>query len=103
MKRAEYNEYLYIRFSLRKSEPGYGSVLTIRTDASPEYKHKLHELYTGLGYHPASVRVDTHFFDEKMRIHYIFGQKWEDNDGHKHPWTELYTPDERARFASALD
>ena len=93
MKRAEYNEFLYIRSNLKKYKPGYGAILTIRTDA----------FYTSLGFHPASVRVDKHFFDEKERVHYIFGQEWEDNDGNKHPWTELFTSEERARFAAALD
>ena len=103
MKRAEYNEFLYIRSNLKKYKPGYGAIVTIRTDASPEYKHKLDAFYTSLGFHPASVRVDKHFFDEKERVHYIFGQEWEDNDGNKHPWTELFTSEERARFAAALD
>ena len=102
MKRAEYNEFLSIRSTLKKLELGYGSVLTIRTDASTELKHKLDAFYTSLGFHPASVRVDNHFFDEKERIHYIYGQTWEDNDGNKHPWTELFTPQERMHFAAAL-
>jgi len=103
MKRAEYNEFLSIRSNLRKFQNGYGTILTIRTDASAELKHKLDALYTSLGFHPASVRVDKHFFDERERVHYIYGREWEDSNGHKHPWTELFTSEERARFAAALD
>ena len=103
MKREEYNEFLYIRSSLRKFTLGHGTTVTIRTDASPEYKHRLDTLYTGLNFHPASIRVDSRMYDDKERIIYIFGRTWEDNDGKEHPWTELYTPEERARFMAALD
>ena len=64
MKRAEYNEFLYIRSNLKKYKPGYGAILTIRTDASPEYKHKLDALYTSVGFHPASVRVEIEYLPE---------------------------------------
>ena len=103
MKRSERNEFNYIRKSLKGFTLGYGTTLTIRTDGSHEYKQALHEHYTSLGFHPASVRVDTHWYDDKERIIYIFGRTWTDNEGRERPWTELYTPEERADFAAALD
>jgi hypothetical protein len=102
MKREERNEFNYIKRSLKGFTLGYGTTLTIRTDAGSEYKHALDELYTSLNFHPASVRVDSHMYDEKERIIYIYSRTWEDNDGNAHPWTELYTPEERARFEAAL-
>ena len=101
MKREERNEFNYIKRSLKNCTLGYGTTLTIRTDASGEYKRALHEYYTGLGFHPVSVRVDNRFFDEKMRIHYIFGLTF-DLNGEEHPWTELYTAEEKERFEEAL-
>ncbi len=103
MKREEYSEFLYIRSNLKKFTLGHGTTVTIRTDASPEYKHRLDDLYTSLNFHPASVRVDSRMYDEKERIIYIFDRTWTDNEGRPHPWTELYTPEERARFEAALD
>ena len=41
-------------------------------------------------------------FDEKERIIYIHGLTF-DLHGEPHPWTELYTDEERARLAAALD
>ena len=73
MKRIERNEFNYIRKSLRQFTLGYGTTLTIRTDGSAEYKQALHEHYTSLGFHPASVRVDSRMYDEKERIIYIYG------------------------------
>jgi len=103
MKREERNEFNYIKRSLKGFTLGYGTTLTIRTDASSEYKHALDELYTSLNFHPASVRIDKRMYDEKERIIYIFSRTWEDNDVNAHPWTELYTQEERARFEAALD
>ena len=103
MKRAERNEYNYIRRTCREINPmGYGTQLTIRTNASAEYKQALHELYTSLGFHPASVRIDTHWFDENERIIYIYGMTWQDNEGRDHSWSELYTTEEKERFSAAL-
>ena len=79
MKREEYNEIRHIRSSLKALTLDYGTTLTIRIDASAEYKHKLDEFYTSLNFHPASIRRDPGM------------------------WTELFTPEERARFAAALD
>ena len=101
MKRIERNEFNYIRKSLRQFTLGYGTTLTIRTDGSAEYKQALHEHYTSLGFHPASVRVDTHWYDDKERIIYIYGLTY-DLHGEEHPWTELYTAEERDRFSKAL-
>ena len=103
MKRAERSEYTHIKNSLKGFTLGYGTTLTIRTDASPEYKHALDSLYNSLNFHPASVRVDSSMYDEKERIIYIFSKTWEDNGGKEHPWTELYTAEERARLAAALN
>lgn len=68
MTRAEYNEFRYIRSYERQFDLGPGTCLTIRTDGSASYKKSLHDLYTGWGFHPASVRVDSRMFDEKERI-----------------------------------
>lgn len=40
-------------------------------------------------------------FDEKERIIYIHGLTF-DLNGEEHPWTELYTEEERDRFSAAL-
>ena len=101
MTRAERNEFNYIRHSLRTiSKNPCGAQLTIRTDAGREYKQALHELYTSLGFHPASVGIDTRRFDDQERIVYIYGIRCgEHNEYH---WTELYTKEEKDRFAAAL-
>ena len=101
MKREEYNELRSIKSSLKKLTLGHGTTLTIRTDASPEYKHKLDEFYTSLNFHPASVRVDRRMYDDKERIIYIYGLTF-DLNGEEHPWTELYTAEERDLFSKAL-
>lgn len=105
MTRNEYNEFRYIRKVCRENDKafglGYGSQLTIRTNASVEYKTKLHELYTSYGFHPASVRVDARMFDENERIVYIFGNSF-DMNGEAHPWQELYTASELEAFAAAI-
>ena len=102
MKRAERNEYNYIRRYEKQFDLTYGTTLTIRTDGSPEFKHALHELYTSWGFHPANVRVDSRMYDDRERIIYIYGMTF-DLNGEERPWTELYTDEERARFAAALD
>ena len=102
MTRQEYNEFRYIRSYEKKLDLGPGTTLTIRTDASAEYKHRLDALYRSWGFHPASVRVDSRMFDEKERVIYIHGLTF-DLRGEQHPWSELYTNEERARFAAALD
>ena len=101
MTRAEYNEFRYIRSYERQFDLDTGTCLTIRTDESASYKKALHDLYTGWGFPPASVRVDSHMFDEKERIIYIHGLTF-DLNGEEHPWTELYTEEERDRFSAAL-
>ena len=102
MKRAERNEYNYIRRYEKQFDLTYGTTLTIRTDGSAEFKHALHEVYTSWGFHPASVRVDSRMYDDRERIIYIYGMTF-DLNGEERPWTELYTDEERARFAKALD
>ena len=101
MKREERKEFNYIKRSLKGFILGYGTTLTIRTDAGSEYKHALDALYTSLNFHPASVRVDNHMYDEKERIIYIYGLTY-DLHGEEHPWTELYTREEKEHFAAAL-
>ena len=102
MKREERNEFNYIKKSLKGFTLGHGTTLTIRTDASHEYKQALHEHYTSLGFHPASVRIDTRWYDDKERIIYIYGLTF-DLNGEEHPWTELYTAEEKERFQKALN
>ena len=102
MTRTERSEYTYIKNSLKERNLGHGCRLTIRTDAGSEYKQALHNLYTAMGYHPASVRVDTRFFDDKERVIYIHGLTW-DLNGETRSWTELYTAEEKNRFTAALN
>ena len=47
MKREERNEFNYIKRYEKQFDLGYGTTLTIRTDGGSEYKHALHDLYTG--------------------------------------------------------
>jgi len=101
MKREERNEFNYIKRSLKQFALGAGTTLTIRTDASHEYKQALHEYYTGLGFHPAGVKVDRKYYDDKERIIYIHGLTF-DMNGEKHSWTELFTAEEKERFNRAL-
>ena len=101
MKRAERSEYTYIKNSLKKNNWTYGTILTIRTNARIEYKEALHQLYTERGFHPAGVKTDPHRFDEQERILYIYGLTF-DLNGEEHPWTELYTAEEKERFSKAL-
>lgn len=101
MTRSERSEYCSIRRTIKQfAPPRYGTQLAIRMDASPEFKRALHDLYTPLGFHPASVRTDPRWFDDHERIIYIYGLTWSDGSGRSR--CELYTPDELARFASAL-
>ncbi len=102
MKREERSEYTAIKNNLKKFGWNYGTVCTIRTDAGAEYKKALHDLYTERGFHPAAVSCDSHRFDGRERIHYIYGQTWTDDDGNDHSWEELYTADEKALFAAKL-
>ena len=103
MTRNEYNEARAIEKTLRQySDLGPGCTLTIRTDASADYKRRLHSFYTGLGFHPASVRVDPHMYDDRERIIYIHGLTWDWN-GTPHCWRELYTDKALARFTAALN
>lgn len=103
MTRAEYNEYRYIRSHVKRfGLPTYGCLYTIPTDGSQDYKARLHELYTGWNMHPASVRVDRQYFDDRERIVYIFGRTWEDGEGNARIWEELYTTEEKNRFIAAL-
>ena len=102
MKREERNEFNYIRRYEKQFDLSYGTTLTIRTDGSAEFKQALHELYTGWAFHPASVRVDNRMYDDWERVIYIYGLTF-DLNGEAHPWTELYTEEERARFAAALN
>lgn len=103
MKREEYNELRHIRSSLKTLTLDYGTTLTIRTDASAEYKHKLDDVFSGLNFHPASVRIDRRMYDDKERIIYIFSRTWIDDSGRERSWMELFTPEERAHFAAALN
>ena len=102
MTRAERSEYTYIKNSLKGMELTHGCQLTIRTDAGREYKQALNDLYVSLDFHPASVRVDTHWFDDKERVIYIKGRNWTDNNGNERSWTALYSKEAMARFAAAL-
>ena len=101
MKRAERSEYTYIKNYEKQFDLGRGTTLTIRTNGSAEYKKALHDLYTSWGFPPASVRIDSRMYDDLERIVYIYGLTF-DLHGEAHPWTELYTAEEKARFEQAL-
>ena len=83
MTREEYNEFRYIRSSLKKFTLGHGTTVTVRTDAGADYKHRLDDLYTSLNFHPASIRRDPRMYDDKERIIYIFGRTWTDKSTSK--------------------
>jgi len=103
MTREEYNEFRTIRANIRKwGVPTFGAQYTIRTGASVDFKLRVHRLYSENNLHPASVRVDTRYFDDKERIVYIAGRVWVDDDGKERLWSELYSEDERRRFDAAL-
>ncbi len=103
MTREEYNLFRRIRADARRfGMPTYGCQYTIPTDGSPDFKQRLHALYESWGLHPASVRVDRHWFDDRERIIYIYGRTWEDRDGSLQSWERLYSEEERARFSAAL-
>lgn len=102
MTRSERNEFNYICRSLKKLTPGYGSTLTIRISAGSEYKLALHEFYTSLGFHPASITKDRRRFDGEPRIIYIYGLTWTDIAGYERSWTDIYPESERRRFKAAL-
>ena len=104
MTRTERNEFNDIRRTLRGwKNLGYGSTLTIRTDAGSQYKHELDAFYRSLGFHPAGVTTDARLYDGKERIVYIYGLTWQDNEGNDRSWTELYSKEEKERCAAALD
>lgn len=103
MTRAEYNEYRYIKSTVKKfGYPSYGCTCTIPTNASADYKRRLDALYTSWNMHPGGIRVDPHMYDNRERIIYIYGRTWEMN-GDTHDWSELYTKEELIRFVDALN
>lgn len=102
MKREERDEFNFIKRRVKSFTIGFGTTVTIRTDASTEYKHALDTLYTSLNFHPASIKVDSHLYDDKERIIYIYSRTWESN-GISHTWEELYTTEELTRFKEALE
>ena len=103
MKREERNMYNYIRrYPKTGMKLDYGTTLTIPTDGSVEFKNALHDLYVEWGFHPASIRIDRRMYDGRERIIYIYGRTWNDNEGKQRSWEELYTKEEKIRFAAAL-
>lgn len=102
MKREERSEYTYIKNRSAKIA-GAGSLLTIRTNASAEYKKALDKLYTEKGFHPCTIKVDSRMFDDNERIIYVYGNTFTDGEGNERSWTELYTKEEKARFSEALE
>lgn len=104
MKRAERSEYTYIKNSLKKATLTYGARLTIRTNASREYKKALHDLYTSLNFHPATVESNPRYYtDDQERIVYIYDRYYVSVvDGKMHFWGEYYSKEEKTRIAKAL-
>lgn len=94
MNRTERNEYNYIRRTVKDIISDRRAILTIRTDRSAEYKQALDALYTAAGFHPCSICIDSHMFDDNERIHYISMTEAESR--------EAYTAGERAAFRAAL-
>lgn len=105
MTREEYNEFRYIRSNLRKYGTGNGTTCTIRTSASSDYKHRLDALYAEYNMHPASIRTDPAMYDSNERIIYIYGRNetFTDYYGRKYTALDLYTAEEKKRFADALN
>lgn len=109
MTREEYNEYRYIKSYEKKFSLDKGTLLTIRVNASSDYKHKLDELYASWNFHPASVTLGDgfgHKYDDGIeRIHYIYGRNdvYHDYYGKPYTWQKLYTQEELERFEKALD
>ena len=97
MKRADYNEFLYIRSAIRKDEKkGTRPMMWhIRTDYSAELKQRIDELIRSTGFYPCRVGECSLFRDGNDYIIYI---PYRDEA----QWLELTTPEERADVAAAL-
>ena len=97
MKRADYNEFLYIRSAIRKDEKnGTRPIMWhIRTDYSAELKQRIDELIRSTGFYPCRVGECSLFRDGNEYIIYISYRS-------EHEWLELTTKEERAAVAAAL-
>lgn len=97
MKRADYNEYLFFRSSIRKcqKEGTQPIMYHIRTDYSAELKQRIDELIRPTGFYPRRVGECSLIRDGNEYIIYVpFRSEQE--------WLELTTPEERADVAAAL-
>ena len=106
MTRQEYNEFRYVRSYKTKGFPlTHGTILTIPTDSTPDYKHRLDKLYSEWGFHPANIKTDSGMFDDRERIIYIYGRNetYYDYDNKPYTWEGLYTQAERDAFKAALN
>ena len=97
MKRADYNEFLYIRSAIRKDEKnGTRPIMWhIRTDYSAELKQRIDELIRSTGFYPCRVGECSLFRDGNEYIIYISYRIEQE-------WLELTTKEERAAVAAAL-
>ena len=106
MTRSEYNELRHTQKFMREHPAGYGCQYTIPVNSSRDFKAKMNELYEANNLYPVSVRVDTHWFDDKLRIIYIYGANDTFTDCFGRTLvkkTHLRTYDEVARIQKALE
>lgn len=97
MKRADYNEYLYIRSAARRyRREGRKPIMWhIRVTYSAELKQKIDELLRGEGFFPCSVGEPSTWRGQGEHIIYLAYES-------EASWLELTTPTEREHIAAAL-
>lgn len=97
MKRAEYNEYLYIRSSIRqyRKEGRKPIMWHIRIDYSAELKQKIDSLLREFGFYPCSLQTPSFLRGDGDFIIYIPYKDEAD-------WLTLTTDSERAAVEAAI-
>lgn len=97
MKRSDYNEFLYIRSSIRKNEKaGTRPIMWhINVEYSAELKQKIDELIRTTGFYPCRVGDCEFFRDGHDYIIYIHYES-------EKQWLELTTREERKSVENAL-
>ena len=97
MKRADYNEFLYIWSTIRKDQKNGTCPIMwhIRTDYSAELKQRIDELIRSTGFYPCRVGECSMWRDGNEYIIYIPYSS-------EQKWLELTTRKERADIEAAL-
>lgn len=82
MTRAQYNDYLYLKSSIRKYKPSRYAEFYINTEYSAEYKQKATDLLTAIGFYPC--RIGYPFWDRAREegrkiifIYYGSDEEWQ--------------------------